>query len=207
MPNQVGNLRQLTISVWIYNGAISTKGMRIFDFGNGTNDRYMYFTPNAGSNAQLVMKNGDVEQVLQMPSKISAGWKYVSITMSDTEVKIYLNGEEVASSTEFTLRPADIKPALCFLGRSQSVSDPLYKGRLDGLRIYNYALSPEQIKEDMGEEADAIDELQDDGSLSPVISTEFYNLSGVRTNGMNEGIVIIKERHQNGAVTTGKIIR
>ncbi len=59
----------------------------------------------------------------------------------------------------------------------------------------------------MGEEADAIDELQDDGSLSPVISTEYYNLSGVRTNGMNEGIVIIKERHQNGAVTTGKIIR
>ncbi len=127
--------------------------------------------------------------------------------MSDNDVKIFVNGEEKASSSDITIRPADFKPALCFIGRSQYLNDPLFKGRIDDLRIYNYALSPDEIKADMEDLVNSIDKSLLDDDISPVISTEYYNLSGARTDGKSGRIMIVKEVHQNGSVTTRKVMR
>lgn len=205
LPSQVANLRQLTISAWVYNGDSNTRWMRVFDFGNGT-DQYMFFTPSNGTEARFVIKNGGDEQILST-SRLGVGWKYVTITMGENDVKLYINGEEVASSADITIRPADFKPALCYIGRSQYLNDPLFKGRVDDFRIYNYPLSPYEIKADMEDLVNSIDDRQLEDAISPVISTEYYNLSGARTDGKTGRIVIKKELHQNGTVTTRKVMR
>ena len=45
-----------------------------------------------------------------------------------------------------TLRPSDFHPLLNYIGRSQSAADPLFNGSIDDFRIYDYALSAEDIK-------------------------------------------------------------
>ena len=89
---------------------------------------------------RFCMKNGDDEQYLDT-KKMGTGWQHVAVTIGRQYVRIYVNGEKVAETTDITIRPSDIRPALNYLGRSQFVSDPLFKGNIDDLRIYNYELS------------------------------------------------------------------
>jgi len=70
----------------------------------------------------------------------------VAITMSPTEVDMYVDGELVGSTTSIHIRPSDIKPIFNYIGRSQFASDPFFNGYIDDLRIYNYSLSSADIK-------------------------------------------------------------
>ena len=57
-----------------------------------------------------------------------------------------MNGELAVSSGDITIRPMDIRPCLNYIGRSQFVADPMFKGSIDDFRVYNYELSAEDIK-------------------------------------------------------------
>lgn len=208
LPTAAGDLRELTIATWVNMSTISNGNwQRLFDFGNGT-DQYMFFTPNNGSEARLVLKNGGAEQILSMGSKLTSGWKHLAITMSDTETKIYLNGELKATTTDITIRPADFHPVLNYVGRSQFSSDPLFKGRLDDFRIYNYALSAEDVVSiSKNELIDAIDAPAT--STAPVIATEYFSADGQQLSSprQGKGIVILRQRRADGSMTTQKIVR
>jgi hypothetical protein len=52
----------------------------------------------------------------------------------------------VAATSGITIRPGDFKPAFNYIGRSQFASDPMFSGYVDDFRIYNYALSGQEIK-------------------------------------------------------------
>ena len=203
LPPKVADMKEMTISFWMNNSDVSRQWARLFDFGSDQ-DHYMFFTPNSGDDSRFVMKNGGNEQILSINS-LGTGWKFVAITIGEDAVKIYVNGEEMASSSDITIRPSDIKPAMCFVGRSQFVSDPLYKGRLDAMRIYNYAQSIDEIKADMMGIANAVETI--DAGNSAVVSTEYYTLSGERTLTPANGIFIMKQRCQDGTVRVKKIFR
>ena len=204
LPPAVATSRQITIATWVRWGS-GSNWQRIFDFGSGT-DRYMFLTPSNGSEMRLVLKNGGDEQILSAGKKLASTlWTHVAVTMSDEAVRLYVNGEEVASSTSITLRPSDILPACCYVGRSQFDSDPLFKGYLDDLRIYNYALSQEEIAAVMEDLADSIEERTTEAS--PVVSTEFYNVDGTRVVAPTRGITIVRQRHADGTVRTKKIMK
>ena len=139
----------MTIACWVrWSGSNSWE--RVFDFGNST-DQYMFLTPSNGSEMRFVMKNGGEEQILSTGARLRATtWKHIAVTLQPNQdgtvsVKLYNDGELAASSDEFTLKPSDIMPSLCYIGRSQFASDPLFKGYLDDFRIYNYALSAEEV--------------------------------------------------------------
>ena len=59
---------------------------------------------------------------------------------------IYIDGVKNASSSGITLRPSDIAPTLSYLGRSQFIADPAFKGYMSNVRIYNYALTANEVK-------------------------------------------------------------
>ncbi len=204
LPPQVGNLKELTISTWFYNSDMNRQWQRVFDFGNGTT-QYMFFTPNSGSDSRFVIKNEGEEQMITS-SKIQSGWKYITVTMSDEEVKLYVNGNEVASSTSITIRPSDFKPSVCYVGRSMFVADPLLKGRLDDFRIYNYALTQEEIQADMADLVNAIDDVDSAKDHSLVVDIEYFTLGGSRINTPSNGIYIVRERHSDGSVRIRKVI-
>lgn len=145
LPATLANQQNITIATWVY-----WKGgndwQRIFDFGNDLN-QYMFLSPKSGGGTmRFGIKNGGAEQILDAPVLPTNVWSHVAVTMGTTGVTMYVNGVQVATSNNITIRPLDIKPVLNYIGRSQW-PDPLLNGNVDDFRIYNYALSGNEVSQ------------------------------------------------------------
>ena len=187
LPPSVGNLSEMTIAMWV-NINNTNSWQRIFDFGNGT-DQYFFLTPSNGSEMRLVMKNGGDEQILST-TKATTGWHYVAVTLAPDAVTLYVDGNATTSNA-ITIRPSDFHPKRNYIGRSQYTADPFFVGYIDDLRIYNYALSADEVETIRnGGEVTSIKDVKDTHSKNDI-----YNLSGVKMNKKNvpSGIYI-----QNG---------
>lgn len=204
LPYAIADMHEMTICTWI-RMRTTTSWQRIFDFGNGT-QQYMFLTPTHGSEMRFVMKNGGEEEILATNPIKQSTWTHVAITISNEAVILYVNGEEAARSTSMNIRPDDIHPTLNYIGHSQFNADPLLKAFVDDFRIYNYALTPEEIvnvTQDM--EADHMDiQTEDD---APIVNTEYYSTSGVQLTAPVKGITIVKHTHANGKVTIEKQLK
>ena len=55
-----------------------------------------------------------------------------------------MNGE-VKATANVTIKPSDFKPNKNYIGKSQ-FADPLFNGLIDEFRVYNRALSADEIK-------------------------------------------------------------
>ena len=144
LPYSICNHTALTFCGWVYwNGGNAWQ--RIFDFGTGE-DSYLYLTPSNGSDMVFEIKaNGSTQNLTA--TKLSTGaWKHVAVTIAKNNVKIYVDGTQVGSSTSITLTPADVAGVCNYLGRSQFIVDPTFNGSLDDVRIYNYVLSQSEIQ-------------------------------------------------------------
>lgn len=190
LPPSVGNLSEMTIAMWV-NINNTNSWQRIFDFGNGA-DQYFFLTPSNGNEMRLVLKNGGDEQILST-TKATTGWHYIAVTLAPEAVTLYVDGK-ATTSTSITLRPSDFHPKRNYIGRSQFIADPFFVGYIDDLRIYNYALS-----------ANEVETIRNGGELtsitqhpSTITKNAIYNLSGVKLNKDNipSGIYI-----QNGKKT------
>ena len=202
VPYRLGSLPEMTICAWLFQRDRSTTWQRLFDFGNGT-DQYFFFTPYSGSDMRVVFKDGGDEQMITT-TRLSSSWHHVAVTLDADSVCLYVDGELVASSADITIRPSDFQPVKCYIGRSQYDSDPLMKANIDDFRIYNYALSASELAEVMTELESGIDDILYSGSDSPVISTEYYSVGGVRLATPPAGIYIQRDLHADGTTTTTK---
>lgn len=188
LPYQVANMREMTICTWVFL-AESSSWQRIFDFGNGT-DQYLFLTPSNGSEMRFAIKDGGAEQTLSADRLTTNRWYHVAVTFSDDKVSLYVNGELKAESADITLRPSDIQPVMNYIGRSQFVADPLFKGYIDDFRIYNYALGLDELQGVMEDLADGISTpVEHDGSQAV---EGYYNLNGVRQTVPRRGVNIIR---------------
>ena len=147
LPYEVASHDELTFCTWV-KSLSSAQWQRIFDFGNGTS-QYLFLTSNAGGNMRFAIKDEGDEQTLDCPTLPLGKWKHVAVTIGQGRTAIYIDGEEAASTTAITLRPSDICPAMNYLGRSQFDADPTFTGNLQDVRIYNYALSADEVKKSM----------------------------------------------------------
>lgn len=167
IPYSAAHQDEITICTWVRWNSSSSSWQRIFDFGNST-DQYMFLTPSNGSEMRFVMKNKGNEQIISTSQLPASSWHHLAVTIlpdSTTEkvsVKIYLDGEEKAGNDNFTIKPSDIAPSLCFIGRSMFNSDPMFNGRIDDFRIYNYALTEEEIKKVMNDTGEISGDIQED---------------------------------------------
>ncbi|MDO4994056.1 MAG: LamG-like jellyroll fold domain-containing protein [Bacteroidales bacterium] len=204
LPHEVGNQRQMTVAMWVrWRGGNAWQ--RIFDFGNST-DQYLFLTPSNGSGKlSLGIKNGGGEQTLTCESPLPTNvWCHVAATISDTEVKLYVNGEEWASTESITLRASDFRPGLNYIGRSQFAPDPFFLGYIDDIGIWNYALSAEDVLAVMQGQPTGID-TPSPIATSPVVATDYYTLDGQRTQQPARGLYIVKERRADGSTTVKKM--
>ncbi len=175
LPSTMGNHDCLTISCWIRRSTAGPAWERIFDFGNGK-DQYMYLTPNTGSKMRLAMKNEGQEQTLDCAS-LGMIAKHVAVTLDGNNgvASIYVNGELKARSESWTIKPSDIRGVCNYIGRSQTATDPLLKGYVDDFRIYNYAMSDEEIMEVYSPSEDAMEEVEAETANN---TDKTYDLSG-----------------------------
>ncbi len=205
LPYSVAGHDEMTIATWVKCSS-SSAWQRIFDFGNGT-DQYMFLCPNNGSEMRFVMKNGGAEQIAGTGKKLPSGsWQHVAVTLKPegdmVHVRLYLNGEVMAQSDEFTIKATDIAPSLCFIGRSMYKADPLFNGSIDDFRIYNYALTADEVAAVMKDTADKSADLKDiydetvTTGISPTEATgatapgKTYDMNGKAATPATRGIVI-----------------
>lgn len=145
LPYHAGDMKEMTFAAWVKSSSTSA-WQRIFDFGNGEGE-YLFLTPTNGSKMRFEIKKGGVTQGLDATTTLGTGtWKHVAVTIGANEVAIYINGVKNASTTGITLRPSDVAPAISYLGRSQFVADPAFNGMMSDVRLYNYALSADEVK-------------------------------------------------------------
>jgi hypothetical protein len=117
--------------------------------GLGTNNGYL-FGLNSGQ-LRIVIENSDGDYVDYSAGSVSAGaWHQIiaSITRnSATGVKIFIDGVQVGTSQNTTLVQNSLANAINLaIGRQGgSIASGYFNGSIDDVRIYNYALSAQDV--------------------------------------------------------------
>lgn len=186
LPYEVASSDELTVTMWV-KVMNSTAWQRIFDFGNDT-DHYLFLTPSNGSIMRFAIKNGGDEQIVDCQSKLPTGvWKHVAVTIGQERTVIYVDGEEAGAATGITIRPSDVHPVMNYLGRSQYLADPALLGDYDDVRIYNYAISADDVKTIMNGGVPTGVE----GPADTPAQKSVYTLDGLRRKAPQKGLNII----------------
>jgi autotransporter-associated beta strand protein len=143
----VSALTDFTISTWVRMD-VKSNWMRVFDFGTGTS-KYMFLTIQAGTAnvMRYAIKNGGSEQLVSFNYTLPLNtWTHFAITQSGNTCSMYINGALVASNTGVTIKPSTIgSTTQNYLGKSQ-YNDPMFRGSIDGFKIYSRALSATEIQ-------------------------------------------------------------
>ncbi|MEI6948380.1 LamG-like jellyroll fold domain-containing protein [Paraflavisolibacter sp. H34] len=143
-----------TVCAWIRFDEIKNYE-RIFDFSNATGEaggQPVWFGREGNSNnltlESWIDANGSQNRSvgrLVAPNVITNGSiEYYCATIHDDIMRIYVNGVKVAEKRGNPI--ANVTRRNNFIGRSAwCTNDPDFKGFLDEVRVYNRALSPEEI--------------------------------------------------------------
>jgi hypothetical protein len=145
LPTGIANYEDITIAAWIFwEGERNYE--RIFDFG-GDVTKSMFLTPKAGEvmRFEITTSRGtEGTGRLEAPALKPHRWTHIAVTLCGDIGTLYVDGQPVNTAT-ITLDPLFTQNH-CYLGKSQW-PDPLFKGRIDDFRIYNYALPASAIRD------------------------------------------------------------
>lgn len=105
---------------------------------SGDNERINFDGIDQGTSSN----NGEIEQ--DFPSTYLT-WKMITVTNDGTDTKVYVNG--VLKGTAAYTAPLFHSGGKLYIGRSayESEANVFFKGSMDELRIYNYALTDKQV--------------------------------------------------------------
>ncbi len=149
----ISTLSSATITTWVTFPNFGETLQRILNFGNNDMTIFMYLTANNTNGVlsfQITNDGGSTGAAIDTSTELSSGWDHVAVVINETDmtVKIYVDGNVVANSPTQIL-PKDLgNTTTNWLGRSQDGAvppDPYFMGALDDLRIYNYALTEDEI--------------------------------------------------------------
>lgn len=195
LPYTIASYDKMTIAMWVNWRNTASAWQRLFDFGNGV-DEYMFLTPSNGTAMRFAIKNGGDEQGVTCTTKLAANsWHHVAVTIGDGTVRIFVDGDEVAQSTGITIKPSDFNPVLNYVGRSQFSADPMFKGYIDDVRIYNYDLQAEEVKTVMADLTNGVQSVEADETGNAAT----YTIDGKAAGKNAKGLLVRKAA--NGKVT------
>lgn len=146
MPVGVANYQDLTLAAWVqWDGGANWQ--RVFDIGTEI-EKTMYLTPKNGSGfiefGFTTTKGGnvvgDASYYLAGPALSVGVWTHVAVTLNGDVATLYVNGVPRSTQVVDLIDPL-FGQVFCYLGKSIWNADPLFNGRIDDFRIYNYALS------------------------------------------------------------------
>ncbi len=137
----------ITLEAWVYHNSLPNQVERYITIGpevavlrhdgsafGGAGQLHFYVKSTIG---ELVS--------LRVNGALSAGvWTHIAGTYDGTNLKLYINGAVIASSTAVGLHTSD--GTFSF---SSSNTNEFLDGKLDELRVWNYARSEQQIRENM----------------------------------------------------------
>lgn len=149
-PGLLADACEATIATWIYINSNTNAWTRIWDFGQDT-VHYMFLTPitNTDDVARFgISIAGNLhEEIIKTRSPIpTLRWVHVAFVVGPAGATLYLDGTPIGTNTTMRLRPADLGSTTSnFIGRSE-FQDPYLDADIDEFRIYDRALSPEEVR-------------------------------------------------------------
>ena len=204
LPYEIASTEELTFATWINWRKSTPINQRIFDFGNGTR-QYMYLTPSNGSKMSFVVNDGTGEKTLDCKASLeTSAWHHVAVTIGEGRIVIWLDGEEAASTTAITVTPEKLHPTLNYLGRAQNGSVAFLNAYLDDVRIYNYALTAEDVKRLVTDSPSGIKQLEADDQRADASAEAYYTLSGQQVDKPKSGIYILRQGQEVRKVYIGR---
>jgi len=126
-----------TITAWIY----STGSVRCGIFGTRVGNNGCAFvlnSPSAGNLRYYHTTVGDSNCAAAVAVNI---WTHVAVSYSAALIIFFKNGSQIATATSFA---TEITTTSKWIGAEDSTS--VFAGQIDDVRIYNRALSPDEIR-------------------------------------------------------------
>lgn len=158
MPDgAIEGLTNFSLSVWVYIHE-QTSNQTVCTFAQGT-DRYLILTTqrgNAENGVSLVMTNhnrsdhhvGKEERIAYAAQKeklTANAWHHLAFTLEGNTGTLYVDGIRAEVKTDFTTNPSCLGHTTDnYIGRP-TWNDPYLNGLIDDFRIYDYALTREQV--------------------------------------------------------------
>ncbi len=146
----------LTVAVWIKLASLTT-WQRLFDVGVYANLNQN--APTGTAYFSLVLKDFNDKMGLTssrdgynnakflttdlLPTGV---WKHVAIVASNGGATIYIDGSSVATTSSLHPPPAVGAVDYAFVGKPQFTGDPSIEAEIDELRVYDRALSAEEVR-------------------------------------------------------------
>jgi hypothetical protein len=135
-------------SFWAYPTAAGSYA-RFVDIGNGSANNNILVTRYGTTNdlAVQVFNGTSAGSTVRATNAIALNtWQFFTVTVNprtSSNVRIYKNGQLIQTGT--TAIPQSVLRNLNYIGRSNWSTDAYYKGDLDDVRIFDYALSQSEI--------------------------------------------------------------
>lgn len=134
-----------TITAWVKLYSF-TKYCRLIDIGNNAyNDGVVFaLTTSQHSLFQAILNTDKSASYLTTPKENKLfDWSFVSSVLDKTQLRVYVNGNLVASGDMLT--PTNVLRSTNYIGKSLYPNDELVDGSFSDLMIYNTALTAEQL--------------------------------------------------------------
>jgi hypothetical protein len=141
-----------TITAWVKK-VQTTNQNRLLDFGNGRIENVI-FSITSSTNSKPYLAIGQTigwSGPLASSSALGSGvWTHLASVFNGSNAYIYLNGTLTMSESGITVHPDNIVRQDCFIGRSSWYpGDQDANAYFDDIKIYNRALSSQEIVQDM----------------------------------------------------------
>jgi beta-xylosidase len=155
LPNNIlAGLTSITVSAEVLIRASQATPYFIYGFGNtdagGVGNGYLFSSGNA-YRTSIATGNWSTEQTTASSSNLARDvWKTITYTLDDASntARVYLDGVQVAQNTNVTITPGSIGGGVTtanYLGRSVYTADRTLAGSLRDVRIYDSALSAQEV--------------------------------------------------------------
>ncbi|MEP7166772.1 MAG: LamG domain-containing protein [Candidatus Woesebacteria bacterium] len=141
-----------TISFWINGNQLSSTGhtigsSRTVTGGAGADPQgYMAFIDDVNLYSRQSINPGAVSVAHGM---VAGTWYHIEVVRDGTSVKFYKNGVQLGTTQTYGASKPYLLYNLTNYDSSLSTADFPVDGKLDDVRVYNYARTPQQVVEDM----------------------------------------------------------
>ncbi|MDR7381862.1 family 43 glycosylhydrolase [Promicromonospora iranensis] len=176
LPNDMmAGLDAITVSTKVWLDPAQATPYFIWGLGNtdgaGVGNGYLFTTGN-NYRTSIATGNWSTEQTVASGSALPRGaWKTLTYTLQGGTATLYLDGVEVGEKTGVTTEPGDIgrgRTTANYIGRSTYASDRYLQGKVRDFRIYNRALSADEVRE-LGADPTAITGVELDSLKVPAV--------------------------------------
>lgn len=137
----------LTITLWA-KPAEAGSWARFLDFGNGASSDNVYLSRAGAANTlHFSVYNAAAASQVEAQNALSLDvWQFLVVTMDGSgSVSLYKNGMQLATGTVSV--PNVVIRTSNFIGESNWQADALFEGAMDEVKIYNYAMTADEIAE------------------------------------------------------------